>query len=148
MRGRLSLRWWLLLPVALGVVASTLARFATLVAPYLAIDYDMRVEFGMVVGQVLFQWAVLWRRSWADRLDYAVLVLGISSLGAVLLWPLLAWHAQRPVAPLEAVAYFFAVVGIMFVTHAWLLKRFGLPAHLSVTWVIYRLFLLLVLVRW
>lgn len=145
---RLSAKWWLLLPVVTAVVAATLARFATIVQAYLAVDYDLRIECSMVTGQVLFQWAVLWRRTWAERSDYGVIVLGVSTFGAVLLWPLLAWHAASPVTALAATAYFSVVVGVMFVTHVRLLQRLQLPGHLTVTWVVYRLFLLAVLVRW
>lgn len=135
----------LALPLATLVVARTLADFAAIVRDHLAIDYDLRFELGMVVGQVLFQWAVLWRRAWADRLDYAVILVFVSSLGAVLLWPLLLWHARAPVRPLAAVAYFFAVVAVMFVVHLRLVKQAALPLLLCVTWVVYRLLILAVI---
>ena len=99
----------------------------------------------MVVGQVLFQWAVLWRRSWTDRLDYAVILVLVSSLGAALLWPLLLWHHRAPVRPLAAVAWFFAVVAVMFLVHLRLVKRAALPLILCLTWVVYRLLILAVI---
>jgi hypothetical protein len=133
------------LPFAALAVAHTLAAFAAIIRDHLAIDYDLRFELGMVVGQVLFQWAVLWRRSWTDRLDYAVILVLVSSLGAALLWPLLLWHHRAPVRPLAAVAWFFAVVAVMFLVHLRLVKRAALPLVLCITWVVYRLLILAVI---
>jgi hypothetical protein len=146
-RGALAFGWktGLALPLAALAVAQTLAAFATIIRDHLAIDYDLRFELGMVVGQVLFQWAVLWRGSWADRLDYAVILVLVSSLGAALLWPLLLWHRLAPVRPLAAVAYFFAVVAVMFVVHLRLVRRAALPLVLCMTWVVYRLLILAVI---
>lgn len=148
---RLSSFGWKLVPLAPIVVvgiAATLARFARIIHPYLAIDYDLRFELGMVVGQILFQWVVLAKKSWADRLECAVVLLAVSALGAALLWPLLAYHAVSAVTPRVAVGYFFAVVGVMFVAHWRLVVRARLPVHLCLTWVVYRLLLLAIVVRW
>ncbi len=134
----------LALPFAAFVVAETLAAFALIIRDYLAVQYDLWFELGMVVGQVVFQWAVLWRRSWTDRLDYAVILVFVSGLGAVLLWPLLLWDRVAPVQPLAAVAYFFAVVAVMFVVHLRLVRQAALPLVLCMTWVVYRLLILVV----
>lgn len=135
------------LAVAVALIAKTLAAFAVIVQPYLAIHYDVRFELGIVIGQVLFQWVVLWRRPWSEKRDYALILIGVSGLGAALLWPLLLRNQFSPVMPLAAVAYFFLVVGVMFLAHWQLVKRAGLPLVLCGTWVVYRLFLLLVLVK-
>lgn len=126
------------------VVAATLAAFAQIIRDYLAVRYDLWFELGMVSGQVIFQWAVLWRRSWTDRLDYAVILVFVSSLGAALLWPLLVWDRVVPVRPLAAVAYFFAIVAVMFVVHLRLVRQAALPLVLCLTWVVYRLLILVV----
>jgi hypothetical protein len=63
----------------------------------------------MVVGQVLFQWCILWRRSWRERLDYA-LILFVSGLGSVLLWPLLLLNHVAKASHFVAVGYFFAAL--------------------------------------
>jgi hypothetical protein len=145
-RGVLSFGWrtGLALPLVVFVVAGTLAEFAQIIRDYLAVRYDLWFELGMVVGQVVFQWAVLWRRSWTERLDYAVILVFISGLGAALLWPLLLWNRLAPVRPLAAVAYFSAVVAVIFVVHLHLVRRAALPLILCATWVLYRLLILLV----
>lgn len=138
-------RWTgLALPFAALVTAWTLAGFARIVQGYLAIQYDLWFEICMVFGQVGFQWVVLWRGSWRDRLDYAVILVVVSSLGAALLWPLLALNYGDPVRPFAAVLYFFAVVAVMFGVHLKLVVRAGLPGVLCATWVVYRLLILAV----
>ena len=145
-RGVVSFGWrtGLALPLVVVIVGQTLAAFAQIVRDYLAVDYDLWFELGMVIGQVLFQWAVLWRRSWTDRLDYAVILLLVSGLGAALLWPLLVWHHLAQVQPLAAVVWFFAVVAVMFAVHVRLVRRAALPLVLCLTWVVYRLLILAV----
>lgn len=138
----------LVLPLAALVVARTLAAFATIIRDFLTVQYDLWFELGMVIGQVAFQWAVLWRRTWTDRLDYAVILVFVSSLGAALLWPLLLWNHFAPVRPLVAVAHFFAVVAVMFAVHARLVARTALPLVLCATWVAYRLLILAVVLPW
>jgi hypothetical protein len=100
----------------------------------------------MVTGQILFQWAFLWRWPREDKLSYAWILIAVSALGAVLLWPQLLFAPGA--SPIVATAYFFGVVGIMFVVHWLLVSRYALPKWLCATWVLYRLFLLAVLVRW
>jgi hypothetical protein len=133
--------------VASLVIAKALATFAVIVRPYLAIDYGVWFELGMVVGQVLFQWAVMWRRPWNDKLRYAGVLVFVSTVGAVLLGPLLFLNHFAPVRVLTAVGYFFAVVGIMFVLHWRIVIRLRLPTSLCVTWVLYRLLILLVVLK-
>jgi len=129
------------------IIARTLAAFARIIQPYLAVRYSVWLEVGMVVGQVLFQWLVMARRSWPERLRYSGLVLGVSGLGAVLLWPLLLLNIFAPVTVPTAVGCFFAVVALMFVVHWLFVGYMKLPRILCATWVLYRLFLLAVLVR-
>lgn len=134
---------------AVGVVATakTLAAFASIIQQYLAIKYDLWFELGMVVGQVLLQWCVLWRRSWRERLHYAGTLILVSTVGSMLLWPLLLLHHVAGVIPRVAVFYFFAVVAVMFALHWQLVHRRGLPMRLCATWVVYRLLILAVVLK-
>lgn len=105
-----------------------------------------------MLGQVAFQWAFLLRHPREQKLSYAWILIAISSLGAILLWPMLAliaWTtAFARASVLFPLGWFFAVVGIMFVVHWRLVVRVHLPKWLCATWVIYRLCLLVFLVRW
>lgn len=133
--------------VATIAIARTLAAFADRISIYLAVRYDWRLELGLVVGQVLFQWLFLLRRPWVERLSYAWILIAVSTLGAVLLWPLLAF-VPRSAPPLGHVAWFFGVVAVMFVAHYALVARHQLPKRLCVTWVVYRLLILAFVARW
>ena len=139
-------RWapFLLLPFAIAFVAKTLAAFAAIIQAHLAIHYDIWFELGMVTGQVLFQWLFMLRRTWDERRDYALILIFVSTLGALLLWPLLLWN--RSSVPL-ALGWFSGVVGIMFATHWVLVKRRALPTLLCATWVVYRMILLAIIVK-
>jgi hypothetical protein len=136
-----------IVPVATVAIAKTLAGFASIIQEHLAIQYDFWFELGMVVGQVLFQWCVLWRRSWRERLDYALILLFVSGLGSVLLWPLLLLNHVAQASHLVAVGYFFVVVGVMFAAHWKLVVKSALPTILCATWVIYRLLILGVVLK-
>ncbi len=125
-----------------------LSRFVDLVDDYLRVEYSWLLEVGMVAGQVLFQWGVLWRFPFAEKWRYAVQVITVSLLGAVLLVPLVAWDVVSAVSPVAAAVYFFAVVGVMFVDHWRRVKRLGLPWVLCGTWVLYRVFLLMWVADW
>jgi len=142
MTSRLSLRHLPAALIAMFVIARTLAGVAAIIRPYLRIDYDLWFELGMVTGQVVVQWCVLWRRTWAERIDYAGVLVLVSGIGGALLWPLLAWNHYAPVTPSAAVLYFFAVVGIIFAIHVVLVMRMKLPKILCVTWALYRLAIL------
>ncbi len=136
-----------IVPALVFVVAKTLASFAAIIQDHLAIRYDLRFELGMVIGQVLFQWLWLLRHTWQGRLDYAVRLVAVSALGAVLLWPLLLLNHLAPVTVPVAVGYFFAVVAVMFAVHWQLVVAAKLPKYLCATWVLYRLLILAVVLK-
>jgi hypothetical protein len=136
------------LVIAVALVAETLSAFAGMIQRYLRVHYDARLEVGMVVGQVLFQWAFLARRSWDERFSYGWILLAVSGLGALLLLPIIALGPRLSFGSQELVIAFFAVVGVMFMVHWRLVLKYALPTWLCGTWVLYRLLLLLVLVRW
>jgi len=136
----------LLFPAVVALIARTLAAFVTRVQPYLAVHYDWTLEIALVTGQVLFQWCFLFRQPREEKYSYAWIVLSVSALGAALLWPLLAFVPET--ARLASVAWFFAVVAVMFAVHYLLVVRHELPKRLCVTWVVYRILILAFIVRW
>lgn len=125
-----------------GLSAFALGSFAQIVGQYLAVRYDYRTEFLMVVGQVGFQWLFMRHATWTARRTYAFVALTVSMIGSLLLLPLLAIHRASAVSPMFATAWFFGVVGVIFVIHHAMILRLKLPARLTLTWVLYRLFLL------
>ena len=100
----------------------------------------------MVMGQVGFQWLFMAKCSWLERKVYALIAITVSMIGSLLLLPLIAYNQIFTVSALEATAYFFVVVGIIFVVHHLFLTRQKLPIFLTFTWVVYRLLLLIYVV--
>lgn len=125
-----------------GISAFALSSFARIIQAYLAIRYDYQTEMFMVVGQVGFQWLFMRKSSWAERRTYAILALSVSMIGSVLLVPLILFDQTFAVPPIVATAWFFAVVGVIFIIHHALIVRAKLPARLTLTWALYRILLL------
>jgi hypothetical protein len=125
------------------ISAFALGSFVELVAPYVAVRYDYWSEVVLVTAQVGFQWLFMIRSSWEERVRYMFIALTVSMVGALMLLPLLLYNNLAPVSVGSATAYFFMVVGIIFVVHHRLIVRNSLPKILSYTWVLYRLLLLL-----
>lgn len=132
---------WMIVSIAL--IAYSLSRYAELLQPYLRIRYGIWFETGMAVGQILFQSFFIWRTPLATKMDYAVILVGVSLFGSALLWPVLLVGASPSFAGL----YFMGVAGVMFVVHWGLVHRRGLPTRLCFTWMIYRLLILVFVVR-
>jgi len=139
-----ALTAYLCLCVAISGFA--LGSFAKIVEEYLTIGYEYSTEVLVVLGQVVFQWLVMSKASWPDKKTYAILALTVSMIGSLLLLPLIAYHLIFEVAPMWATAYFFTVVGVIFIIHHRLIVREQLPLILTCTWVLYRLLLLVYLV--
>lgn len=141
-----SLALFAYLCFCVAISGFALGSFAKIIQEYLAVDYNYRTETLMVIGQVVFQWLFMRKSSWSDRKKYAVIALAISMLGSLLLLPLLAYSSIYGVSETVAVAYFFCVVGIIFLAHHKLIKDERLPTVLTFTWVLYRLLLLAYLI--
>jgi len=80
------------------------------------------------------------------RKKYAVIALSVSMIGSVLLTPLLAYGRIVGVSEIPAIGYFSGVVAIIFLTHHKLIKQATLPTVLTLTWVLYRILLLVYLI--
>jgi hypothetical protein len=129
-----------------AVSAFALGSFAKIVQEYLSTTYNYTTEGGMVLGQVAFQWLFMVKESWSERKAYAIIALTVSMVGSLLLLPLIAYHSFLAISSIWATAYFFLVVGVIFVIHRRLVVQKQLPAILTYTWVLYRLLLLVYLV--
>ncbi len=127
----------------IGISAYSLGSFAQLVQRYLAVPYDYKTEGLMVAAQVGFQWLFMARSNWGERVRYLFIALTVSMVGSLMLLPLLIYSSLSTISAMSATAYFFIVVGIIFVIHHRLIASNSLPKILSCTWVLYRLLLLL-----
>ena len=126
-----------------GLSAYSLGSFVQIIQSYLAVHYDYKTEGIMVIAQVGFQWLFLTRSSWEERVRYLFIALTVSMVGSLMLLPLLLYNSFSTVSAVSATAYFFVVVGIIFIFHHRLIMRNSLPKILSCTWVLYRFLLLL-----
>lgn len=136
-------------PLATLFIATSLSTFAVIIQDHLRVHYDLWFELGMVTGQVAFQWLMMWRRTWTERARYAFVLIGVSLVGAALLWPMLAWHLWvTGLSQLAVTLWFFGVVGVMFLVHMWLVKREKLPLFLCASWVVYRLLILIITLKY
>lgn len=122
--------------------AYALSSFAKIIQSYLAVEYSFTTELVLVMGQVPFQWLFIWKRPWKDKVNYMTIALGVSGFGSLLLFPLLVLEYFLVIDPIYATSYFFFVVGVIFVIHCLLIFIQGLPKILTISWVIYRILIL------
>ena len=132
--------------VCVATSAFALGSFAKIVQEYLATPYDYKTEGLMVLGQVAFQWLFMGKALWSERKTYAIIALTVSMIGSLLLIPLIVCQNIVMASSSFATAYFFLVVGIIFLIHRRLIIRVQLPAILTYTWVLYRVLLLAYLI--
>jgi hypothetical protein len=133
----------LYLSICAGVSALALSSFANLVQEFLAIPYGFVSELTIVLAQVPFQWAFMYSTSRRAKRDYMVVALSVSMAGSLLLIPLLILNALAAVSALLAVGYFTLVVGTIFVIHFKCIVALRLPKILTMSWVFYRILLLI-----
>lgn len=129
-----------------GVSGFALSSVAHIVDRYLAVRYGFWLESFFVVAQVGFQWMFMPTSPWKLRQQYAVVALSVSMAGSLMLLPLLAFHRWHGAQPVFALAYFFAIVLVIFGIHHREIRRGGYPAHLTWTWLLYRTLLLVFLI--
>lgn len=126
-----------------GISAYSLGSFVQIIERHLRIHYDYKTEAIMVVAQVGFQWLFMTRSSWEERVRYMFIALSVSMVGSLMLLPLLFCSSFWSISAVTATAYFFVVVGIIFVIHHRIIISNSLPKTLSGTWVLYRILLLI-----
>lgn len=131
-----------------SVTTFALSNFSRIVAIYLSISYNWLFELGMVVGQILFQWMFLFKYSFPTKLTYAYHLLTVSFIGSLLLLPLLLVHQLYPISTIIALGYFFSVVIFMFINHRGRVIQLRLPKFICYTWVLYRLLILLYIIKY
>ena len=136
---------WAYILFAWLVTSMILLSYFQLAVPLVPESSFMR-EFMVCGGQIIFQGIIvaLTRR---DRwIHYLGNVMTVSLGGALLLTPmflLTGWITSN----LFYVGYFMIVVGLMFLEHMRRVKILELPWYISVTWILYRFFVLVVILN-
>jgi len=128
--------------ISISITAYTLSRFSLLIQSLLAIPYDWKLEAGIVIGQLAFQFPFLLKKKWQEWLEYYFNMLLVSLLGSILLWPIIIVNKYYAASHLVNIIYFFTVVTILFFEHRRRVEKLKLPTYLCYTWVLYRMLLL------
>lgn len=125
------------------ITAATLNQFAKLIQHLITIRYDWRFELCMVIGQLIFQYPFIYKRSIDEKLDYYFNMLLVSCIGSLLLLPLIIANHFYLLSNTMNILFFFCVVLYMFFEHRRRVKGLRMPFYISYTWVLYRFLLLI-----
>lgn len=129
--------------VALFTTAAVLQLYGRLLQDSLPSGSYLR-ELLFCGGQFLWQGILLRKHKTRDRWTYLGNMITVSLLGALLLIPVPAANSLMP-GQMPAIlfpAYFGMVVGVMLLEHRRRIRILGLPAWLTFSWLLYRVFLL------
>lgn len=132
--------------VCIVVTALTLNQYAQLIQHLLSLHYNSAFELMIVTGMLIFQYPFIHKMPWPKKLDYYFGMLLVSFAGSLMLWPLLILNHFVHCTDIVNLAWFFAVVLVMFFLHKRVVKQTGMPALISYTWIGYRLIILFFIV--
>lgn len=132
--------------LAWAITSYVLTRYATLLGDLLPATTLGR-EFMICGGQILFQAMVLVFANLtpARIVEYLGNMMTVSLAGSLLLLPVVLLSPFLILTPVAYAAYFMLVVSWMFFEHARRMRLLRIGAYISVSWVIYRLIVLLIL---
>ncbi|HWD87043.1 MAG TPA: DCC1-like thiol-disulfide oxidoreductase family protein [Mucilaginibacter sp.] len=129
---------WLAVGFILTRCAALLTTFIPLGSPYR--------EYAICGGQILFQGIIVSFYAPKKRWDYLGNMMTISFAGALLLIPVVLLHHLIH-WPLFFPLYFMLVAGLMFLEHIRRTKLLALGWLLTITWALYRIILLLIILN-
>lgn len=127
------------------ITATILAAYSGAISLYVPQSGFYR-ELAFCGGQILFQGLVLLKVRKEALWDYLGNMMTVSFAGGLLLLPALALHSGGVLSAAGCLYWFFAVAGLMMLEH---MRRCGLLKlgyTPTLTWVLYRVLLLLTLI--
>ncbi|HEX2533144.1 MAG TPA: hypothetical protein VHK69_05385 [Chitinophagaceae bacterium] len=129
--------------VALFVTAFVLHLYGRLLQNFIPSGSYLR-EILFCGGQFLWQGVLLRKQTTRTRWTYLGNMITVSLMGALLLLPVLGANILFPWQMLDILVavYFGMVVGVMLLEHKRRIRILGLPAWLTFSWLLYRIFLL------
>mgnify|MGYP003555866257 CR=1 FL=1 len=133
--------------ICIAVTALILSLYAQLIQHLITIKYNWQFELFMVIGMLFFQYPFIYRTTWSLKLDYYFNMLLVSLTGAILLVPLLVLNHYSNCSDTFNILYFFTVVLIMFFDHKQKVAKLHLSVLISYTWVLYRVIILLFILK-
>jgi predicted DCC family thiol-disulfide oxidoreductase YuxK len=103
-------------------------------------------EFWICGGQVLWQLIVVSFTNKSKAWDYLGTLMTISFAGSLLLVIAIAFSQLFTLPPFVFVIYFLVVAGLMLVEHIRRMKILQLNSYLTITWILYRIILLIFII--
>jgi hypothetical protein len=104
-------------------------------------------EFILAIGQMIFQSAFLLNQKKETIVNYLGNLMTVSLMGSIILMPLLILNTITTLPEMVILGWFGITVGLMFLEHARRIKVLALPFYLSITWVVYRIIALIVILN-
>ncbi|MBI3221275.1 MAG: DUF393 domain-containing protein [Bacteroidetes bacterium] len=136
---------WIYIMLAWVITSFVLLAYSFLLFP-LVPSSELGREFLICGGQIIFQGAIVFTLRKDRLIHYLGNLMTVSLIGALMLTPMLLvgklYHE-----PILFLLYFMMVVAWMFVSHWRRVKVLGIPFIVSITWVLYRLLVLLVILK-
>jgi predicted DCC family thiol-disulfide oxidoreductase YuxK len=135
---------WAYIIVAWLMTALVLTYYSSNLYPLIPAS-TMSREFLICGGQIIFQWAVV-RLLNKDRVvHYLGNMMTVSFMGALLLLPGMLLTIVGVDAAYVYAAWFLMVAGVMLLEHMRRVKILGIHWSASLSWVLYRLIVLLII---
>lgn len=124
-----------------ALTAYILTDYAHLLTDFVPLGSKYR-EYLICGGQLFFQGAIIVFYRKEKLWDYLGNMMTISFAGSMLLLPILVLSKYLDIQPIFFVLYFLMVAGLMFLEHLRRSKLLKLGWLLSITWALYRLIVL------
>lgn len=140
-----SLKYRLVYLVFAWTVTSViLTKYATLLTDFVPIGSDYR-EYLICGGQIIFQAGIILFYKKDKLWDYLGNMMTISLAGAFFLSPALLIHHFFQINSIFYLLYFLATAALMLLEHLRRCKILNLDWTMSITWVIYRIMVLILI---
>ncbi len=134
-------RWIYIVSVAL-ITGLILGQFTYWIFPN---AYNWWREYLICFGQVAWQGVFIHFINKSRRMEYLGNMSTVSLIGGILLLPMFLIQSFYSVHPIALIFYFFLAVSFMLWEHIRRCKLLGLPLTMSGSWVLYRVFVLVII---
>lgn len=104
-------------------------------------------ELILAFGQILFQCIFLLKLDSKTMLNYIGNLMTVSLLGSLILTPILILNQFTTIPEVILLGWFGITVLLMFIEHYRRIKLLELPSYLCITWVIYRIIALILILN-
>jgi predicted DCC family thiol-disulfide oxidoreductase YuxK len=128
------------------VTSFILTGYTKLLHPLVPVGSSYR-EFLICGGQVIFQGIIIHKLMKGRCWDYLGNMMTISLAGALLLLPALLIIKHYHLSPTIAGLYFMATAGLLLLEHIRRMKILGISLWLTLSWIAYRLLVLLFILK-